>query len=55
MSKLNTAQPASGQPPRFHRLRGLTRRVVAGADLLAAAKRVDIARMMICWADLKRT
>lgn len=35
-------------------LRGLARRAAAGADLLIATQRRDIARIMICWADLKR-
>lgn len=36
------------------RLRGMTRRVAAGADLLLAARRRDIARVLICWGDLRR-
>ena len=43
----------SGPWPR-RQLEGLTRRIAIGADLLVASRRLDIARMVICWADLKR-
>lgn len=35
-------------------LRRVARRVVAGVDMLAAVRRADIARVMICWGEFKR-
>lgn len=36
------------------RVHGLLRRVAAGADLLRATRRFDLARMMVSWGDLRR-
>jgi hypothetical protein len=36
------------------RVNGLVRRIAAGADLLVATQRFDLARMMVSWGDLRR-
>ena len=51
------AIPSEGERPsslsRGRSLHRLTRRVAAGADFVRAARRMDFARMMICWGDLR--
>jgi len=54
---MSALEPRRRLPPgrRLRRpLRAMSYRLAAGFDLMAAARRRDIARMVICWGDLVR-